>query len=362
VNVLITLPPLDRSGGVANYYIALRRHLGDGIKYFEIGARSGEVTLRATIGRLVSDFWRFHRELDSREYELVHVNPSLGAKSVIRDGLFVLLAKWHRRKVLVFFRGWDSGCEETIRRYFLGIFRRVFGRADAVVVLANEFRERLREMEFGLPIFVATTVVDDRLLLDTADRQVLQNSKPRLVRILFLSRLEKGKGLPESIKAYQMLREKHPDTGLIVAGDGPERQAAEQLVAEKNIAGVQFLGYVEGEAKRRAYSTADIFVFPSSYGEGMPNAVLEAMAFGLPIITSPVGGIRDFFEDNRMGFVTASKDPAVIAKLLARLVEDSSLRDVMGEFNRRYAAERFSAPVVAEKLLDIYEQVRTAAK
>jgi len=354
------VPRLDLAGGVANYYVVLRRHLGDGIRYFEIGARSGEATLGAAIGRFVSDFWRLHRELASHEYDLVHVNPSLGVKSVIRDGLFVLLAKWHRRKVLVFFRGWAPVCEDNIRRHFLGLFRSVFGRADAFVVLGNEFREKLREMGFVSPIFVQTTLVDDQLLLDCPEQEVSQKSIPGRVRILFLSRLDKEKGLPESINAYRVLRERRPDIELIIAGEGPEKRAAEQLVAEKNIEGVRFVGYVEGDAKRSVYLAADIFIFPS-YHEGMPNAVLEAMAFGLPIITSPVGGLRDFFENNRMGLMTASRDPAVIADLLGRLVEDSSLREAMGKFNRRYATERFAAPVVASKLMGIYEQVGTAA-
>lgn len=94
----------------------------------------------------------------------------------------------------------------------------------------------------------------------------------------------------------------------------------------------------------------------------MPNAVLEAMAFGLPVLTRPVGGLKDFFEDNRMGFITESKNPTIFAELLGRLVEDSGLRYAMGEYNRHYALERFSASNVAAKLVGIYEQVGAPAE
>jgi glycosyltransferase involved in cell wall biosynthesis len=94
----------------------------------------------------------------------------------------------------------------------------------------------------------------------------------------------------------------------------------------------------------------------------MPNAVLEAMAFGLPVVTRAVGGIRDFFEDGRMGFVTESRDPAVFAGFLARLVADPALRASMGRYNREYARGRFAASVVAARLLEIYAQVGRQAK
>ncbi len=70
---------------------------------------------------------------------------------------------------------------------------------------------------------------------------------------------------------------------------------------------MRFLGHVSGAAKTQAFRAADIYLF-TSLAEGMPNSVLEAMAFGLPIVTRPVGGIRDFFEDGRMGYATDSLD------------------------------------------------------
>jgi glycosyltransferase involved in cell wall biosynthesis len=89
----------------------------------------------------------------------------------------------------------------------------------------------------------------------------------------------------------------------------------------------------------------------------MPNAVLEAMAFGLPVVTRSVGGMKDFFEDGKMGFITESRDPAVFAEFLARLGADSVLRTSMGRYNRAYARGRFAASVVAARLLEIYARV-----
>jgi glycosyltransferase involved in cell wall biosynthesis len=98
-------------------------------------------------------------------------------------------------------------------------------------------------------------------------------------------------------------------------------------------------------------------VFPTFHGEGMPNAVLEAMAFGLPVITRPVGGLADFFETGRMGYLTESKDPLVLAKLIENLLENEALRKQMSEFNLAYARNHFLSDKVASRLLKIYDDV-----
>ena len=118
-----------------------------------------------------------------------------------------------------------------------------------------------------------------------------------------------------------------------------------------------FTGHLDEAARAAAYRRADIFLFPTCFGEGMPNAILEAMAFGLPVVTRAVGGIRDFFEDGRMGFVTESRSPAVIAGLIERLIADPALRESVGRYNREYAQRRFAASVVAARLLEIYGRV-----
>jgi glycosyltransferase involved in cell wall biosynthesis len=103
-------------------------------------------------------------------------------------------------------------------------------------------------------------------------------------------------------------------------------------------------------AKQRFY------LFPT-YGEGMPNSVLEAMAYGLPVVTRPVGGLRDFFENGRMGFVADSLEPFEFMGLMEKLVLDSGLRDKMGQYNRTYAKDHFSATKVAARLENIYEKL-----
>ena len=90
----------------------------------------------------------------------------------------------------------------------------------------------------------------------------------------------------------------------------------------------------------------------------MPNSVLEAMAFGLPIITRPVGGIADFFENSHHGFITKSRDPSVFANYIEKLISNKVLYKKSSLYNYKYAQENFLASKVAKVLEKIYREVQ----
>lgn len=352
--VLITLPDLTLAGGVANYYRVLRPYLDPAKEYFEVGARPGERGF--AIGfRLLQDCWRFHRRLRRGQLDLVHLNPSLGPKALVRDGLLLLIAKAHGYRVLVFLRGWAPEVELALRRRYAGLFRRVYGRADAFVVLAAAFGDTLEALGCTQPVFLETTVIPEELLALPlpADRAGPPDSP---FRLLFLSRLDAGKGLPETLAGFARLRERVADAELVVAGEGPARAPAEAQVRERGIAGVRFAGYLDGAAKQEAFAGADAFVLPSA-AEGMPNAVLEAMAAGLPVVTRAVGGLQDFFEDGRMGYLVAEALPDELAARFETLARDRELRRAIGQRNRAYASEHFAPARVATRLLQVYARV-----
>lgn len=358
MKVLLTVPRLDMPGGVSNYYRTLRGCLDADKVYLEIGSRPGETGKLRKLRRLLTDYWRFYRALSQGSFDLVHVNPSMDRYAIWRDALFILIAKTFGYPVVVHFRGWIPSVESAVRERFPALFRFAYGKADATIVLAEEFRRGLLQLGVPEPFFLETTVVGDHLF-PAADSPV--ETTGRACNVLFLSRLDTGKGLPEAIRAFAVLQATRPQARLTIAGDGPDRKAAEREVTRLGLANVTFLGHVTGEVKDQTFQQADIYLF-TSLAEGMPNSVLEAMAHGLPVVTRPVGGLRDFFEEGRMGFAPDSMDPAVFADALRRLANDPQMRTTMGAYNREYARQRFSASQVARRLLDIYTQVVAGAR
>jgi len=212
-------------------------------------------------------------------------------------------------------------------------------------------------------VFTETTVVDEAIFT-CADEEIVISRKPtqnKEFNILFLSRIEREKGIYEAIDAFGILKSRHHSATLTIAGDGGELSKARAYVLSRGIEGVEFTGYLRGAEKSKVFSQADVYLFPTYYGEGMPISVLEAMAYGLPVITRPVGGLKDFFEDGKMGFATESKSPEDFARILDDLAFDHDLRSRIRAYNIAYAKERFPASKVASRIKDIYRKVLSSA-
>ena len=349
---ILLIRPFKSDGGVGNYYDNIKTHFKYDVRYFYTGERK-----RNTIPvlRLISDYFFFTMVVARNDYDLIHVNPSLRFNAVIRDGIFLLLSKLFRKKTIVFFRGWDDEFENIIRKRYKKLFGLVFFSADAIIVLASRFKTTLQEMGYTRPIFIETTLVPDEVFGSNKINQ-LNNGAPGRLNILFLSRIEKYKGVYEALEAFIILKKRYAYITMTLAGDGSELKAVKEFMENRNVADVKIAGWLDGEKKMEAYENADIFLFPS-YAEGMPNSLLEAMAYGLPVITKPVGGIKDFFRNGEMGFLAETAEPEVLAQLCEILIRDNERRECIGRFNFNYAKEHFTASNVCKRLEAIYHYI-----
>ncbi len=357
--ILITGPLLKDPGGVANYYNAVLPHIRSeaetAVQYLEIG--SGGRKFGSSLSP-ISDQFRFRRTITQLRPDLVHINPSLDPqlRSFFRDGLFIRQAKNKGLKVLVFFRGWDTDIEPAIERKWFWFFRRTYLHADAFIVLASRFKDQLRSWGVKEDIFLETTAVPENLIKGySAETRILAPGADE-IKVLFLARLEWEKGIRELIEAFSSLRNRGVPIQLTVAGDGPAMDFVKQFKEENKAVGaaLTIAGYVRNEAKRALLTSHDIYCFPSYFMEGMPNSLLEAMAFGLSVVTTDVGGVGDFFVDGRMGFNVAPRSAESVANALERLISDRALIREMGSFNQEYASRRFLAGHVAKRLHGIY--------
>ena len=159
-------------------------------------------------------------------------------------------------------------------------------------------------------------------------------------RVIVVANLRPEKGHDTLIDAASDIRSRFPDAAFEIVGAGPERDA---LVARAKARGVldafSFIGHTDDVKGRLA--EADIFVLPSR-SEAFPNAVLEAMAAGLPIVASGVGGILELIDDGRSGLLTPPDDPRSLADRITTLMADPALAASLGAAARAEAASRYS--------------------
>lgn len=356
MKILITTPSLRYPGGVASFYNSILQHLYTyedlSISILEIGRSYTKFKFLHPI----LDQLRFIKKLLFGKFDIVHINPSLKLKSFIRDGLFIFWAKINKVPVIVFIHGWDESFCHKIAGLLYFFFKQTYNRSDCFILLANDFKLELIKKGIKQPIHLLSTAVDDSLSKNFFLYSKINHiNSINIIKILFLSRIEKQKGIFETIDAYKLLLNKGYHIVLSIAGDGNNYNDVLEYIAQNNLQNhINILGYVTGEQKQKALQEHDIYCLPS-YSEGMPTSVLEAMAFGMPVVTTPVGGLKDFFQDEKMGYLAHSTQPEEIASCLEKLIKNKDALCDIAEYNYNYAHENFMASKVATKLKSIYD-------
>jgi glycosyltransferase involved in cell wall biosynthesis len=177
--------------------------------------------------------------------------------------------------------------------------------------------------------------------------------------VLFLGRLDPQKGVNVLLGAWDEVAFCKPDTTLVIGGVGPEEAALRAAATRPGLAGrVRFLGAVpDPEAHLR---TAAAFVLPS-WHEGLPNALLEAMATGLPCVATAIGGTTDVATEESDALLVPPGDAAALAKALLRILTDADLAGRLGAAARRRVVADFSLDTTVTRYEQVYREMRDAA-
>lgn len=348
MKILINTPRLVPHGGVANHYIGLKKYWNENVLYNPIGKKGSKPG--SGVYRLPQNIFSFILKIIQFNPDIILLNPSLNKSAIIRDLIFLRIAKMLRKKTAVFFHGFNK---ESIPHLNIPNLTKQLNKCECIFVLANEFKETIRSWGVTVPIHLTTTKVDDKLI-ESFD---INSKTGKIEKILFLARITKEKGIFITLDAIRLIQKKYPHITLTVVGDGPDLNNAKAFCNNHNIKNVKFLGSLSGTDLITEYKNADLYILPS-YHEGMPTSVLEAMAFGLPIISRPVGGLCDFFINEEMGELVGSLEPQDFANSIEKFIQkkESDIKAISHR-NYAYAKEHFLASSVAvslEKTLSLY--------
>mgnify|MGYP001595116839 FL=1 len=197
----------------------------------------------------------------------------------------------------------------------------VFTRPDQIQVISHYLADWARVMGASCPITVIPNGVDLQKFQLTAN-----SSKPTATPVIITtSRLVYKNGLDSLIQSLAFLPS---DVKLQILGSGPEEMALKRLVSGLELASrVSFLGQVKSSEVGQYLSRATLFVRPSR-SEGLGNAFLEAMAAGLPVIGTPVGGIPDFLKTGETGWLCQVNDPESIAQKVTEILDERDKSEV----------------------------------
>jgi glycosyltransferase involved in cell wall biosynthesis len=189
-------------------------------------------------------------------------------------------------------------------------------------------------------------------------RQTLRLQDKRVV--VAVARLVPIKNLRLLIDAVAIVRARMWNVHLLIVGDGPEADALKQHAASLDLAdAVTYVGYVAHTETPPFYRTGDLFALSSDF-DNSPNVVLEAMATGLPVATTDVGGVREFVTDGVGGAVVPARDAAALAAAIEKYLGSPATAQAAGAHNRLKATAEFSWRTSALRLLDVYHRVLSA--
>lgn len=178
--------------------------------------------------------------------------------------------------------------------------------------------------------------------------------------ILAVGRLVPLKHLRVLLDAMRIVKAEVPAAHLLLVGEGPERQELERHAQESGIRdAVTFAGYVAQQNTPACYRTADVFALTSDF-DNSPNVVLEAMACQLPVVSTDVGGVRDFIEPGPGGSLVPARNAEAVASALKEWLSAGDRRKQAGEFNRDVVLRRFTWRASALKLIEVYQSVLAA--
>lgn len=338
-------------GGIHHYIENLMVHLPDWVatETYDMRSEPNGEGIRWLLRSLVMSIVAAVRFPVRKRPDLVHVHSSY-AFSFYRAAfyVFVVASLWRRPIVFHVHGSSFDAFLDTDSRLVRTVQSLVFKRCDRIVVLSDYWRRAFEGRVPERKIRVVPNAVDPELYDPEYDHDP--------TRVTFVSSLIRRKGVRELIEAVdELASDGSLDFELSIAGSGPLREPVEALAARHEH--VTYHGFVSEREKRRLFSTGDVFALPS-HAEGLPIAMLEAMAGGNAVASTTVGSIPEVIDDEG-GVLVDPGDATGLADAIGSLVEKDSPAGRMGRKNRSLVCEEYAWTTAAERITDVYEEVTT---
>lgn len=303
----------------------------------------------------VLGFLKAVKLMRDKNYDVVHAyQASYGGGAGWLLKLFCPKLKF----ILTLQEGQDLAEQNILIKFFRGL---IIKKAYIITAISNYLANYAKAMNPKAKVFLIPNGIDlDKFqVLDHKLQTDFKFNSQKDNTIITVSRLVSKNGLGDLIKAFQILNTKYNllNNKLIIIGDGPLRENYQSLISNYKLQDkVKLLGEVSPDEIPKYLAQADIFVRPS-LSEGLGIAFLEAMAAGLPIIATPVGGIPDFLKDGETGLFCRVGDPEDIAEKISMVLSDDGMKNRLILNGRKLVEERYTWNKIASEFKKIYDGI-----
>lgn len=275
-------------------------------------------------------------------YDIVHVHFSLET-TARRKVPFVKVSKALGKKIIIHLH-----CGSQIHKIWNKNYDYLFSVADVSLLLSENLLHMV-EKHTGKG-------KDFRVCYNPCPLISKEPILPKKKQILFSGTLYADKGYQDLIHAFGKIADKYPDWKIVFAGNG-EVDKGKAIATKLGIINqAEFLGWVSGENKDIVFRESMIFCLPS-YAEGFPMAVLDAWAYGLPVVTTPVGGLPDVAIDGENMLLFNPGDIDALARQLEKMIVDEELRNRIALASLDFAEYKFNLNTINKQLGALYEEL-----
>lgn len=298
------------------------------------------------IGFYLQFLARFIGALITRpQLRVIHIHTA-SYGSFTRKSLVILLSRLFGKRVILHVHGAEFNvfygkCAPPAR----WLIRRLLRMCHVIIALSRKWKEDL---------FAISGNPDIRVLYNpTVMQPPVDLNGQEDVNFLFMGRLGKRKGVYDIIESARHIRSGKVKIRLY--GDGELEQVKNMVDATGVYDKISVCGWISGEQKDAVFRDADVLILPS-YNEGLPISILEAMAYGMPVVATDVGGIAEAVEDGVNGYLIRPGEPDRLARCIESLAESTPLREKMGASSHALALQKFALPVIIQQLETLYDE------
>jgi len=348
-NVLYISPSLTVKGGISSLVMSyLKSDLAEKYRLITVYSHVSGSKLAKSI-QAIKGLVLIGINLGFRNIDIVHFHGG-GCVSALRKYIYFRLVKLFDCKVIFHLHGGAFPQQyKNLSPLFQSLITKMFEQSDVVICLSEFFRKEI------LAIAPNATVIVQMNSVVLPQRMGLHEQQDE-IRILYLGLINEKKGIFDLIPVISKICEEIGNIRLIVGGVGEVERMCQEIGHHGISDHVEYQGWLEPEDRDNLLSTVDILVLPS-YIEGMPMTILEAMSFGIPVVSTRVGGVPDIVIDGETGFLIEPGNLEQLHNKLSILAQDYALRRKLGLKGRSAIEERHTIDVSIRRIEAIYESL-----
>tara|TARA_X000000950_G_scaffold166898_1_gene203777 strand:- start:6918 stop:8033 length:1116 start_codon:yes stop_codon:yes gene_type:complete len=282
--------------------------------------------------------------------------------SALEKGLMILISNLLSVKTLIFPRAGNLINQTKDSQLFRGLIKFLFSKADIFLAQGPTWSNfAINDLKINSK---KTSIVNNwtatKGLLEVGKKRIIKDKKDNLT-IIYVGWLEKQKGIIELLESFYNLIKSY-DLKIKFIGDGSLRDKIDKYCTEKNIEDRVFIsGWLSNSEILANLKSSDVFVLPS-WHEGMPNSLIEALASGLPSISSNVGIIPDYIKHNLNGLLIEPKNKLILEKTIEKTINDVNLRKSLSKNGHKLAEKMFSDSISLNKLANEIKKLSNEKK